>query len=564
MVDITSLMNLIGGASGATSGLQQQLEAATGSKKEAITAGSEAEQAAIVNSGIIEAQKHAGQLQAQTYGRQAASSLGTNMSDDSQIVTQLGAVMRQSALDVIAKAAKVNQTASRSDIFGNPAGFAYDLLYGDAERGALEGATTQFDAASKVMQGLNTATQQNVISQNAIAETKTEATLAAQQELIGNQALMAANAAKEKLAGADMNYINMMDSLNARQVQLATSAYNIQAQQEQRAWMRADRELARQDRLDAKGGDEVLLNYYNAGAMELGQATVSSMAGLRALSSVNKAKMDYLISRGAEIATTGSARMASNPLEALRAVNDFNLPLNPAQRSVADKFTAQLSNATTVGNVEEMLMLQGMDPKIAKRAAMEAAGDKKQWATLQRDWLNLKAKRDAEVVNVGDGSNIYAPPALDFLAGKAELDTNPFLSKYIKPMVAAGGGAAFDPSKFLEFAGNAVMEDKMSVSEISDGIVWMASQAALSNNATVNYHKTFGVSPQEKLVMPTTVKGGSFFGNSVKNVNLTDPTAVTSRILDAVSSAKRAPSISPAGSIGASPFGNIFGGSSNK
>lgn len=563
MVNIDQVLNVLGNAAGETGGLQQQLRAATSATKEGITEKTAAEQQAIVNQGVVAVQQEKGQLAAQEDARRAATSFGTNMSDVSQIVTGVGDALRQSALQVIAESKNVNQIAARSDLFSNPAGFAYDLLYGDAAREKLAGAETQFDAASKVMAGLNQATQQTVATQKAIAATKSEATLAAQEDLIANTAAANAADAKMKLAGADMQYINSMDSLNARQVQLATTAYNIQAQAEQQAWMRADRERARVEKLDAKKGDDILLNYYNTGARAMGQPEVSSMGGLRALSSVNKKKMDYILNRGAEILDTGTARMASNPFEALSAVQQFNLPLNPAQTQVAKKFNAELGTALQVGSIEEVLIAQGADPKTVKRAAMEMAGDKKQWPRLQEDWLKLKALKDQEVVAVGDPSNIYAPPALEFLAGKTELDSNPFLMKYIKPVVAVGGGATFDPSQFLSFAAKASLEDKMSVSDITDGIVWMANQARLSNNATVAYHKTFGVEPQQKLVMPTIVEGGSMFGDSVKNVDITDPTAVTSRVLDAIAASKRSASISLAGGMSNSPFGNIFGGSSN-
>lgn len=558
MADITQLLNVIGGAAGTTSGLQDKLRTATGSAKEAITEGTTAVQQQIANQGIIDVQAAKGALEAQTNARAAATSLGTNMSDASQIVTMVGDSMKQSAVQVITRSKAVNEIEGRADLFSNPAGFMYDLLYGDAARGALAGAATQFDASTKVMQNLNTATQQSVATQNAIAETHTTATVAAQEELVANNAAVAAAKAKSALAGADMQFINIMDGLNARQVQLANSAYSVQAQSEQQAWMRADREAAKAAKAADKKGDDTILSYYNAGAKLMNAPMVDSMAGLRAMSTVNKNKTDYLLSRGAEILTAGDARVASNPFEALSVVREFNVPLNPAQTQVAKKFNSELGSALQVGNIERVLAAQGADPKTLGRTAREMAGDKKQWASLQTEWLKFKAVDDAEVVKVGDAGNIYAPPSLSFLNGKSEMDTNPFLAKYIKPVAAAEGGPVFDPSQFMAFAAKASAEDRISVSDITDGIVWMANQAKASNNATINYQRTFGIANQEKLVMPTVIEGGNLFTNSVLNIDLTNPTAVTSRVLDAIAAQKKQGAISLSAGIG-----NMFGGSSN-
>jgi hypothetical protein len=529
MVDITNVLGILESARGTALGLQNDVTDAVSAKKSAISETSTATQSQIANKGLIDLQVSVGELEAQKRSQQIARSIGTDMTDMAQIATTVGASMKSSGSQVIQAAKEVNELESNNNLLTNPLGFFNDLLFGGEVRGRLSGAATEFDAASKVMANLNQATQASVVTQKALAETHTDATIAAQKQLIADTAAVEAGKSKQLLAGADIELIGMIDGLNARQASMATSAYHIQAQAEQQAWMRADREAA-------KAAEEEQLKFFNAGAALTGQPKVTTMAGFRAAISANKGKVNYLISRGAESLSRedGKARIASNPLEFLTVSRDFGLVLNPAQENTRSKLNSSLDQALQVPNAQRIFESQGMEKSAASRAAREAIGDKKQWPMLQEQWLRLKAGDDAAHIRVGDSTNIYAPPSLDFIADKPFVSSDPFLSKYIKPLVANQSNAVFDPSTLLKFSIDAALKDKIPTSDIAESIAWIAKQAELANNASINY-PSIGLPAQRGLRMTTVIDNPGRSGGSVKDIDISDPTAVEARIIDYIS-----------------------------
>lgn len=554
MVDMTKVLGALGVGASEASGLQNELRAATSLAKTGITEEGAANQEVVRNQGIIDAQKHAGEMQAQQNARRAATSLGANMDDPSQIITSLGSVAKQAAEQIVKQSQVVNEIAAGSDMFGNPAGFVYDLMYGDAERSKLAGATTAFDATIKAMNSLNQATQQTAITQNAIAETKTTATLAAQQELIAAQAAQQAAKTKQSLAGADMKYIGVMDQLNARQTSIAVQSYQIQAQAEQQAWAREEAVARREERQAAKQGDESLVNAYNAGAAMFNQPQIGSAAALRQQGTLNKDLTSRIITAGSQINAGMKPQIAANPLEALTLADSGHLALNPAQTDVASKFLAASGTALTPDGVAMVLRSQGVsDEPTIKRMSMELLSDKKKRPGLLADFMKLKATADSQLINVGDTANIYGLPTMDFLKDKAFLNTDPFLSEYIKPIVL-GGGAALDPNILLTKAVEAANSGKYTTGQIADSLAYIGNQAKLSKNATVNYQGIFGVKPLDKVTMSTTlsVSPMSVGVARAKNIDISDPTSWTARILDGMAAQKLKQDLSVA-----NPFGNI-------
>lgn len=140
-----------------------------------------------------------GQLATQKARVKAANSFGTNVNDVSDIITQLGAGMRQDAQDLIAAQNEVADIEANSDIISNPLGWFKDLLQGDAARAKRDALATSFDTKQKVAQGLNQQTQQTAITQNAITETLSQASI--QQAADATRLLADAEANKQAIIG---------------------------------------------------------------------------------------------------------------------------------------------------------------------------------------------------------------------------------------------------------------------------------------------------------------------------------------------------------------------------
>lgn len=140
-----------------------------------------------------------GQLQTQKDRVQAANAFGTNVGDVSDIITQLGQSMRQTAINLTNAQAKVTDIEANSDLISNPLGWLRDLTQGDGARAERDALAQQFDTQQKVAAGLNAQTQSTVQTQNAITETLTQASITQASE--ATRLLADAEASKQAIAG---------------------------------------------------------------------------------------------------------------------------------------------------------------------------------------------------------------------------------------------------------------------------------------------------------------------------------------------------------------------------
>lgn len=140
-----------------------------------------------------------GQLHTQQQRVQAANAFGTNVGDVSDIITQLGQGMRESAIKLTEAQAQVTEIEANSDIINNPLGWFKDLLQGDAARAQRDALAQQFDTQQKLAAGLNAQTQSTVQTQNAITETLSQASITQAAE--ATRLLADAEASKQAIAG---------------------------------------------------------------------------------------------------------------------------------------------------------------------------------------------------------------------------------------------------------------------------------------------------------------------------------------------------------------------------
>lgn len=140
-----------------------------------------------------------GELQTQKDRVQAANAFGTNVGDVSDIITQLGQGMRESAIKLTEAQAQVTEIEANSDLINNPIGWLRDLVSGDAARSQRDALAKQFDTQQKLAAGLNAQTQSTVQTQNAITETLSQASIT--QASDATRLLAEAEASKQAIAG---------------------------------------------------------------------------------------------------------------------------------------------------------------------------------------------------------------------------------------------------------------------------------------------------------------------------------------------------------------------------
>lgn len=523
--DLESVLGALGAGQQATQGYMGGMSGAAGLEKQALRDEGEAIGRQAEAAKVVKAQESAGLLQAQEQSRRAATSLGTNMSDASQVVTMLGQTMRDSYANLraqTAKVAKINAGATLS----NPLGLIYDIIAGDEARANLQGAQDQFDLAAKTLQSLNQATQQTAATNKAIAETKSEASNQAELEFIDAQTQVALAQNRQKLAGVDTRLFAALDSMNARQVSMAVQGYGLVAQEEQRQWQRAMREADLELRSDAKKEATATLELYNAGLAALGHNRQVDAASMKLESQVNRKQFDFVLSAGLSAMNGTGVKYGQAPLDALGNIQQFRIDLPPAQTQLAKSLSMQLSQGLNPAS----LVQAGLAKDQAD--AMMKLSDKKNLPQLQSAYLSQVGAMQLNSIDIRNDGNIYAPPPLDSLKGKAELNNNPFLRDYLLPTVEAGGNIKWDPSAMIKQGAETVMAGNHTSAEVAEGMAWIANQFMLMNDTTKNY-RGFGLPTMSefgKFYSPLSIDPGGFTSNINANIDLRDPVQVTAML----------------------------------
>lgn len=533
-MDITQVLGILDQARSTVQGLTGETNAAFADNKAAISAGGEAEQNLLRQQAIVANQKSLGELNAQKNARRAADAFGTNMDNvEAEIVTQIGAVLKNSAKQAIADRQAVAKIESNNNLFSSPIGFLNDLFFGDEARNKAAASAATFKTASEIMQGLNTATQQSAITQRAIAEVKTDASLLAEQEAAIAFAQQAAAKTRERLAGSDIQRIGMMDQLNARQAHLAVTAFSAKSTADAAA--RAEARLAAQEK---EGKQELasLMTAYNTAAAQLGKPQATNDAEFKQLRMVNKAQTDFLIQKGFELQHSGSMTYGDNPISALQTAQALRVPLTEAQKLIRNKIGNSIAGAGNVKTVQERLQREnGLSPSEARVQAMQIVSDKKQLPQLQLSKVNEDINSWLNQINPGDTSNPYAPPPLNIFEDAVYMKENKFLSDTVLPMIATSSTPVdFDYDR-LRALGVAAVNKGVPTSEVVDGLTWLANQAIANNNNVYGYTQ-LGMPAQANLPMVANIDMSGFFGGTTSRVtDVRDPVAVTRDLLDSIS-----------------------------
>src|SRR6478736_3767368 len=141
MADLASVLQAI------TGGGMQNLPAAFGVKQSGIIAEGDATQRAALAKGEIDVRNEQGIAQAQQQNQQAATNLGSNMSQTGSLTVELGNILRQSVTDLNKQQAVVSGIEANSDLLTNPLGWLDDLVRGDGERAKLKALQGQAETA---------------------------------------------------------------------------------------------------------------------------------------------------------------------------------------------------------------------------------------------------------------------------------------------------------------------------------------------------------------------------------------------------------------------------------
>lgn len=534
--DLNSVLGAIGMASQDSQAAQAQVAQNRQAIHDVIDGESRAVDANAAADLTIKGQEAQANILAQRQNLAAASSMGTNMSDANQIVTMLGNEMRDNALKAIKQQKVVNEINANSNI-GNLPGLFYDALFGDGERATLQGYEDSFRVASDNLQRLNQATQATAVTNNALKVTETDATAAAMQDKIAANAQLIKGQLQERLIGVDTQMIQASNQMSAQQASLAVQGNSVIMSAARFQLEKENAEFNKQMRLEAKNDESAVVETYNRG-----MGILFPNEGLRTLKDIklerqiNPKRFDLIMQNGLNAKSeSGVFVYGSDPLSAVANLQTSGLGNNlpGTQKQVAGK----IANAAVAAASISPKNLAGL-MNINEMEARQVLADKKRLPEIQRLVLQNKAQSDLTVIDPGNDSSLYAPPPIDFLKGKAELEKNPFLAKYVNPSVIAGGNIKLNPSMLMSQAFSAINTDKMSTNDVAQGITWIAHQIMITNDANNNY-MGFGLPTMQeykKFNTPVNASTGdkNLFGRDInlnQVVDIADPVQVNAYLV---------------------------------
>lgn len=420
------------------------------------------------------------EVQTQQRNLEAATALGTNPNDASYMLSQLAGDMR-ARYQERDQAILATQKAANTNLFVDGIG---NWLTAQA---SLEGLVREQDTAEARYQNaknmyadVNNLTQESAVTNNAIAQTKSVASVEAAASAIATSAQIEANAAK--IQGLQLNARGIEEAQNMKQKVFDNNMRLQGLAMEKARFSLAQEEAA--ERRKAKAQNQKDVTTY-LGAVNLSRQSMGlplydeQQMRLKAGTQAGKLELDDWFEKGLITAQTGKQVVGATPFQAMQVASD-----NPTAK-IAPGAQSLLKSIGAFAGTQMQAAKQAGTLKTAKE--VPAFTDKIVAEEAQR-----------QLKNVGTKNNWYSPPPLQTLVDPELANLN-VVRKLIAPAMAAGA-TDFQPEIYLPQALELVRKQELTLAEAVQGIAAMGRKAVAYNNGYRNY-QGMGLPMQENLPM---------------------------------------------------------------
>lgn len=263
-MDLATLMQMAAELNGTQTAQAQQMSdllmqastAAQGSSQVLMQAGQDAASATRT--------KLLGELQTQQDNLKAAQAFGTDIGAQTDVLTPLAEVMRQTSQEYLEAASYAAEVEAGSDLFGNPIGWLKDLVVGDGVRARRDALEAKMASQAKIAQTLNAATQQTIQTQNAITQTLNADSIEKLSRAEAAKYTVQANNAFIEAARLGANSIEILSRTAESNFSRSAQMFNMQQQAEQMALARAERAERLKDKQAASQEASIIAAHVNA------------------------------------------------------------------------------------------------------------------------------------------------------------------------------------------------------------------------------------------------------------------------------------------------------------
>jgi len=295
----------------------------------------------------VDAQKLGAQLEAQEQSRRVATAAGTNASASNEVVSSGMADLRSDFLAYKQASREAQVMEENGNLLANPFGWLNDVLNGPEVRATRDLTADRAAQSAQQLNNLHSLTQANVKTQNAIAKTRTAATVKDQTEINArlneSKALQAAQDAKQfTIAG-----ISTLREFGSTEYNRRKDAYNMivtqQRYEENRELRQQQLKLQQQQMEQQLGAQESYAELARVANLQLetmeSKAKPITPAYMREHFNKNTVigqRLQALVSSGMRSQDIGSAQLGSNAYESFQLMGSFGMkmPSNVDQRTV--------------------------------------------------------------------------------------------------------------------------------------------------------------------------------------------------------------------------------------
>lgn len=505
------------------------------------TAATYAQQA--TDDATVATAKNAADFATQLARVKAANALGTNLKSSTEIITTLAA---KSADAFERKEAALNRVAEKESIsfLSSPLAYIkaqYTINDDIAEHNI---ANAQQKNADQRIATINNLTQQTVITQNAISEPLTAASMEASARTAAVAATVAANNAQ--VAALSYGTKGIEFALNAKKEVLALSFQTLQAQKAEQSMSIALQNLE----LNKQEFEQRKKQYAEQDAdkhqqQELAQSVVDTVnLGRKALLGPNSAPMDDISGKmvlatlkgkgtlsvemqkyydaGERTKLAGTIIIGATPAAAAETLQTVPVHLNPTQGAIKTLLSRAASDTSAALKTADM-------PGVQKNPVFIGM-DKKDKNTLNAA-MNGRAQQllneAAKIIKPGDYDNPYHIGSINQLAEHSPtVRALPVVQKVFAPLMKAGVQLT-DPKQIVSLVGDAVAKGTISHKEALE--LTTVYHVGVAANAAMRNFTGFGLVP--KLSYNAMIETNPDGFTSSELVDMTKPDAVSRALI---------------------------------
>jgi hypothetical protein len=464
----------------------------------------------------IEYQKGTAELQGQQALRKDAQALGVDPRASSDILDQVMGKIRENNATLLMQVDKVT-AAKNLSLWEDPMEFMKANFFLPDEQRKLAATVDKAKILDATLQNLNQAVSQTAITQRALEETHTAATVQARTEIAAADALVRSKQAaiegmkydtqsQVALAEASSQQISALLQLKGAKdadIRLQQSLEDNVLARERFSWDKATRETAVIAKAAGKTIDEQTREYINISRRTLGQPDLTAEEfAFHSKIAKKSPELSYHLENGMRQVTTGVATIGTTPAESLEVIKEFanNLP--------------EIRNET-IGFINQAEELLGKNPVYAGAKPEEKA---KQLNRAVKDQVILQHQniRKDSIFAIGDLSTYLGNKTGKGIANLAAL---PISQKLLIPAIQAGQPLD-DVKTILGLTVDAVSKRTITSNEAL-GLSTIYQKASQLNQSARGF-TAFGI------VLPKNgaeynVRIGKIFGETI---NMNDPAQV--------------------------------------